>query len=116
MTRLGLTCLVREALSAWDSRELGWLVHRYGGREVGSLGPAHQSPALAPALPYALFLDWTHDNPSMVEPGRGVADLLTSAALLSMAACPTGSNRGYDELVPKHIRNPPSHNLSLIAT
>ncbi|MGH0155090.1 UNVERIFIED_CONTAM: hypothetical protein FKN15_038767 [Acipenser sinensis] len=80
VTKLGISSLIREAMSASNSREEGRLVYRFGGNPVGSFF----QPCLRPLL-------------------RSMYDSLPSSAIVSMACCATGSTRGYDELVPHQI-------------
>ncbi|KAJ6087722.1 hypothetical protein N7467_006636 [Penicillium canescens] len=119
--RLGINALIREAMQAWSTEELSRLVHRHGGRPIGSfevdLPSAGSSHAIAsaksgksdenithirPCPVPALFMDCTHDNEVPAQK-RDARDTLPNAALVAMCASATGSVMGYDEVYPKLI-------------
>ncbi|EPS29585.1 putative glycogen debranching enzyme [Penicillium oxalicum 114-2] len=119
--RLGINALIREAMQAWSTAELSRLVHRHGGRPIGSfdvdLPSAGSSHAIAsaesgvaseeithirPSPVQALFMDCTHDNEVPAQK-RDARDTLPNAALVAMCASAIGSVMGYDELYPKLI-------------
>lgn len=119
--RLGINALIREAMQAWSTEELSRLVHRHGGRPIGSfdvdLPSAGSSHAIASAkggatdekithirpLPVqALFMDCTHDNEVPAQK-RDARDTLPNAALVAMCASAIGSVMGYDEIYPKLV-------------
>ncbi|GAM43277.1 Gdb1 homolog [Talaromyces pinophilus] len=112
--RLGLSALIREAMQAWSTAELSRLVHRHGGRPIGSFEldlPTGSSPAsneqetiahIRQSPVHALFMDCTHDNEVPAQK-RDARDTLSNAALVAMCASATGSVMGYDEIYPKLI-------------
>lgn len=119
--RLGINALIREAMQAWSTAELSRLVHRHGGRPIGSfdvdLPTAGSSHAIAsakaggvkenithirPSPVQALFMDCTHDNEVPAQK-RDPRDTLPNAALVAMCASAIGSVMGYDEVYPKLV-------------
>ncbi|KAL2351634.1 hypothetical protein BJ546DRAFT_253278 [Cryomyces antarcticus] len=124
--RLGISALIREAMQAWSTAEVSRLVHRHGGRPIGSLevdevadaetatkhANSHGNGSLPPTREiirtikqsgvHALFMDCTHDNEVPAQK-RDARDTLPNAALVAMCACSTGSVMGYDEIYPELI-------------
>lgn len=110
--RLGITSLIREAMQAWSVEELSRLVHRHGGRPIGSFsrqpmdvfekeGAVDEVHHLTQSSNiHALFMDCTHDNETPAQK-RTVEDTLPTAALVAMCSCAIGSVMGYDEGNPK---------------
>lgn len=52
-------------MGASSPRDLGRHVHRFGGDAVGSF--LKTSQPLRPSMAHAIFMDVTHDNPSLFE-------------------------------------------------
>ncbi|KAI0482511.1 glycoside hydrolase family 13 protein [Xylariaceae sp. FL0804] len=123
--RLGLSSLIREAMQAWSTGELSRLVHRHGGRPIGSFeaddtskgrsgSSTPSSPGsngestrevvrkIKPVPVQALFMDCTHDNEVPAQK-RDARDTLPNAALVCMCASAVGSVMGYDEIYPKLV-------------
>ncbi|KAI5848627.1 hypothetical protein DFP73DRAFT_336178 [Morchella snyderi] len=122
--RLGLGSLVREAMVAWGPGELSRLVHRHGGKPIGSFeqefiirgsekknGEAKENAsggrdgrevikAVTASPIHALFMDCTHDNETPTQK-RTPQDTLPNGALVGMCDCGIGSVMGYDEVYPK---------------
>lgn len=131
--RLGLDCLIREAMQCWGTGELSRLVHRYAGRPIGSFEPDDAVTALNKPLPNGLngektaATDEDSDGSSrevvrvvketivaalfndcthdneVPAQKRDARDTLPNAALVGMCACATGSVMGYDEIYPRRI-------------
>ena len=101
INRMGLNLLIRESLVANTPHALGGLLYTFGGKSIGSLFHRKTLPSLGDT-PLAIFYDVTHDNPTVIDK-HSVFDVVPITALISMAACPTGSCRGYDELVPHMV-------------
>ncbi|PGH34345.1 glycogen debranching enzyme [[Emmonsia] crescens] len=112
--RLGLNALIREAMQAWSTAELSRLVHRHGGRPIGSFdidlptadhakGSRYEVIKHIREVPVqALFMDCTHDNEVPAQK-REAMDTLPNAALVAMCASASGSVMGYDEIYPEHL-------------
>ncbi|KAF3483763.1 glycogen debranching enzyme [Arthroderma uncinatum] len=111
--RLGLTGLIREAMQSWSAGELSRLVHRHGGRPIGSFemdllshGDHLESNQIVRQLQYtpfhALFMDCTHDNETPAQK-REARDTLPNAALVAMCSSAIGSVMGYDEIYPEQV-------------
>ncbi|ODV91009.1 glycoside hydrolase family 13 protein [Tortispora caseinolytica NRRL Y-17796] len=104
--RLGINSLIREAMQCWTPAELSTLVHKHGGRPIGSIsrGTVDGKPVHIRASPiHALFMDCTHDNETPYQ-RRTLGDTLPNAALVAMCACAIGSVVGFDEGYP-HLLN-----------
>lgn len=107
--RLGINALIREAMQAWSTEELSRLVHRHGGRPIGSFdisdteGQREAALYRVQATPVqALFMDCTHDN-EMPSQKRTAQDTLPNAALVALCASATGSVMGFDEIYPQLV-------------
>ncbi|KAK8049453.1 glycogen debranching enzyme [Apiospora phragmitis] len=126
--RLGISALIREAMQSWSTGEMSRLVHRHGGRPIGSFEVdeitkgGSQNPGSPPMSPdtsgmdptrevirrikpspvQALFMDCTHDNEVPAQK-RDARDTLPNAALVCMCSSASGSVMGYDEIYPKLV-------------
>ncbi|CAK7245302.1 MAG: bifunctional 4-alpha-glucanotransferase/amylo-alpha-1,6-glucosidase [Sporothrix thermara] len=131
--RLGLSSLIREAMQAWSTGEMSRLVHKHGGRPIGSFevdditrtDVSKKSGAGANGangangstngnlcreiirrirvVPVQALFMDCTHDNEVPAQKRDARDTLPNAALVSMCASATGSVMGYDEIYPRLV-------------
>ncbi|OAA61771.1 glycogen debranching enzyme [Niveomyces insectorum RCEF 264] len=131
--RLGLSSLIREAMQAWSTGEMSRLVHKHGGRPIGSFEVEEitRSDVVKPlpakdqvggngsngahseycreimrrirVVPVQALFMDCTHDNEMPAQKRDARDTLPNAALVSMCASATGSVMGYDEIYPRLV-------------
>lgn len=131
--RLGLSSLIREAMQAWSTGELSRLVHRHGGRPIGSFEvdevsknepytPGHSPTGSSANIAQSDSKTYSREIIRTIKPQpvhalfmdcthdnetpaqkRDARDTLPNAALVNMCSSATGSVMGYDEIYPRLI-------------
>lgn len=129
--RLGISSLIREAMQAWSEDELSRLVHKHGGRPIGSYKflpldnfpyyadsetdqnrsdrqDASISPTSEIIIPKVLTATPPHalfmdctHDNETPYQKRTVEDTLPNAALVAFCSSAIGSVYGYDEIFPE---------------
>ncbi|KAI9353686.1 glucanotransferase domain of glycogen debranching enzyme-domain-containing protein [Obelidium mucronatum] len=100
VSELGINSLIREAMSAWDPKEMSRLVHRYGGTPIDStfFTPITSGETMVVDVKgsstHALFMDCTHDNETPHQKRTAEDTLPTCGSSI-------GSVKGFDEVVPE---------------
>lgn len=115
LQKLGLTTLVREAMAVGDVGNLAALVHRNGGKPIGSfkqefvtrgvdgVGEERELIKAVTSSPiHGLVMDCTHDNEVPMK-NRTAKDALPTGALTVMCDSGVGSVQGFDEIYPELI-------------
>ncbi|CAG9319806.1 unnamed protein product [Blepharisma stoltei] len=113
--RIGINCIVREAMVANSTKSLGKMIYEYGNGEISALGSLEKSDLNSSSLlginpepgdiklsatPIPIiFYDCSHKIEAPAQT-RTAQDALPNAALVAMCNCAISSTRGYDELVP----------------
>lgn len=101
----GIDCLLREACAPGSQAALHQLLYENCGAAESPLGRPPALPrrdgrrSAAPIPVRGWVFDQTHDNRPLLAT-RTPQDTLATSALVAMCATPTGSVRGYDELLP----------------
>ena len=94
INRLGINSLLREGSKRVDPPSMTHLLWSSGGRPVAAVDSVDNESILRPVrqIPGVIF-DLTHDNEAPTfEP-------LTTAVAIGMSCSPSGSTRGYDDLL-----------------
>ena len=99
---LGLNATIEVALSAHSARQLAERVSSAGDVPLGAFVARRTDWLTGRRRPPLILFDQSHDDDSPLR-RRTYLDPLPSASVLSVAPSPVGSNRGYDELVPRAI-------------
>ncbi|KNC47552.1 uncharacterized protein AMSG_02577 [Thecamonas trahens ATCC 50062] len=106
VAHLGIHNLIREGLHVTSPRALADFLYTYSGARLPVAALSRELAGVPPHVPRhkpgAIVYEATHDNPAVAELFP-IEHALGLAALIGLTASDTGSNWGYDWLVPHHL-------------